>query len=189
VWWGFEDAILYEIAKDELTRLAAEDQPFNFTFLTVDQHYLDGYVCELCGDEYDVQLANVLACSDRLLADFIDWCKQQDFYEDTVIVISGDHPRMDTTLVDGIDYADRTIYNCFINTDRTIALSEKNREFTTLDMFPTVLSALGFDIEGDRLGLGTDLFSSTTTLAEELGYEYLQQELSKSSLYYISHFA
>ena len=56
-------------------------------------------------------------------------------------------------------------------------------------MFPTVLSALGFDIEGDRLGLGTDLFSSTTTLAEELGYEYLQQELSKSSLYYISHFA
>lgn len=96
---------------------------------------------------------------------------------------------MDTTLVDGIDYADRTIYNCFINTDRTIALSEKNREFTTLDMFPTVLSALGFDIEGDRLGLGTDLFSSTTTLAEELGYEYLQQELSKSSLYYISHFA
>lgn len=189
VWWGFEDAILYEIARDELTRLASGDQPFNFTFLTVDQHHIDGYVCEQCGDEYEIQLANVLACSDRLLSDFIDWCKQQDFYEDTVIVISGDHPRMDTTLVDGVNYADRTIYNCFINTEKTVALSEKNREFTTLDMFPTVLSALGFDIEGDRLGLGTDLFSATRTLAEELSYAYLEQELSKSSLYYIRRFA
>ena len=189
VWWGYEDAILYEIAKDELTRLAADKQPFNLTFLTVDQHYFNGYVCEKCGNEYDVQLANVLACSDRLLIDFIEWCKQQDFYEDTVIVISGDHPRMDTVLVENIDYTERTVYNCFINTERTVALSEKNRKFTTMDMFPTVLYALGFDIEGDRLGLGTNLFSSEQTLAEKFGYAYIDEELSKSSLYYISHFS
>lgn len=134
-------------------------------------------------------MGNVLACSDRLLMEFIEWCKQQDFYEDTVIVISGDHPRMDTIFVDGVDYVDRTVYNCFVNTDKTVALSQKNREFTTMDMFPTVLSAMGFEIEGDRLGLGTDLFSSRQTLAEELGYSYFQEELSRSSLYYVTHFS
>ena len=58
-----------------------------------------------------------------------------------------------------------------------------------MDMFPTVLYALGFDIEGDRLGLGTNLFSSEQTLAEKFGYAYIDEELSKSSLYYISHFS
>ena len=187
-WWGFEDWILYEIAKDELTRLAAEGQPFNFTLLTADQHYPDGYICERCNNEYNIQLGNVLACSDRQILEFITWCQQQDFYEDTVIVLSGDHPRMDTTLVENIDYMDRTVYNCFINADRTISLSEKNRDFTSMDMLPTVLYAMGFDIEGERLGLGTNLFSSTPTLAEELGLSYLEEELSKSSLYYIANF-
>ncbi|MFR1518040.1 MAG: LTA synthase family protein [Clostridia bacterium] len=188
VWWGYEDWILYEIAKDELTRLAAEGQPFNFTFLTADQHYPDGCLCEKCENEYDFRLGNVLACSDRQILEFITWCQQQDFYEDTVIVLSGDHPRMDTTLVENIDYMDRTVYNCFINADRTISLSEKNRDFTSMDMLPTVLYAMGFDIEGERLGLGTNLFSSTPTLAEELGLSYLEEELSKSSLYYIANF-
>lgn len=57
-----------------------------------------------------------------------------------------------------------------------------------MDMLPTVLYAMGFDIEGERLGLGTNLFSSTPTLAEELGLSYLEEELSKSSLYYIANF-
>ncbi len=35
---------------------------------------------------------------------------------------------------------------------------EKNREFTTLDMFPTTLAALGCTIEGDKLGFGVNLF-------------------------------
>ena len=48
-------------------------------------------------------------------------------------------------------------------------------------MFPTTLSAIGADIEGDRLGLGTDLFSSTPTLCEELGEDLYKEELEKSS--------
>lgn len=189
VWWGLEDAILYEIAKDEVTRLAAADEPFNLTFLTVDQHHSGGYVCELCGDDYSEPLGNVLACSDRLLADFIAWCEQQDFYEDTVIVITGDHPRMDNIFVDGVPFEERTIYNCFIHAAAQVEGSQKNRLATTMDVFPTTLAALGFTIEGDRLGLGTNLFSARETLAEQLGYDYLNNELGKSSLYYITNFS
>ena len=85
VWWGFEDEILYRIAKDEVTRLAAQEQPFNFTMLTVDTHHVGGYKCNICGDEYSEQLANVVACADKQVYEFVRWCQQQDFYKDTVI--------------------------------------------------------------------------------------------------------
>ena len=58
-----------------------------------------------------------------------------------------------------------------------------------MDVFSTTLAALGFTIEGDRLGLGTNLFSARETLAEQLGYDYLNNELGKSSLYYITNFS
>lgn len=189
VWWGFEDAILYEIAKDEITAMAAEEGPFNFTMLTVDPHHIDGYICEYCGDEYENVTANVMACTDRQLNDFINWCREQDFYEDTVIIISGDHPRMDTSLVAGISYYDRTVYNCFINSYPAGEYDTVNRVFTPMDMFPTILSAMGFSVEGERLGLGTNLFSNQKTLAEEKGFEWLDTELSKASQYYYENFA
>ena len=188
VWWGFEDEILFKIAKDELKGLAESSQPFNLTLLTVDTHHVGGYKCKLCGNKYSENLANVVECQDNQVYDFVNWCKTQDFFKDTVIVLTGDHPRMDSILVDGISYYDRTVYNCFINAQKKTA-HVKNRVFTTLDMFPTVLSAMGFEIEGDKFGLGTDLFSPSKTLSEELGFSVLNAELSKFSKYYIDNFS
>lgn len=188
VWWGFEDEILFDIARDEASRLAAEEEPFNLTLLTVDLHHIAGYVCSRCGSAYGETTANVAACTDALVAEFLEWCKAQPFYEDTVIVVTGDHPRMDTYLVDGFSYYDRTVYNCVINSAVT-AERTQNREYTHMDVFPTVLAAMGFEIEGDRLGLGTNLFSGRETLAEELGFDYVNTEVSKSSDYYLKTFA
>ncbi len=188
VWWGLEDKNLYKIAKDELTRMAELDQPFNLTMLTVDTHHVDGWVCDLCEDKYPDQLANVVECADRQIYEFIEWCKTQDWYEDTVIVIEGDHTRMDTSLVEGFDQ--RAVYNCFINTDYDPSeLKLQNRLFTPMDMFPTVLSSIGFDIPGDRLGLGTDMFSGEPTLAERYGIDWVSDEVCKFSSYYIENFS
>lgn len=189
VFWGFEDEVLYTIAKDEILELAKKDTPFNFTMLTVDTHHIGGYKCKLCEDKYPENLANVIACADRQLYEFIKWCSEQDFYEDSLIVIVGDHPRMDSILVESVSYYDRTIYNCFINSAKKESISCKNREFSTVDMFPTVISALGFEIDGDRLGLGTDLFSETKTFSEEMGFEEFNEEMSKYSRYYIDSFS
>jgi phosphoglycerol transferase len=80
------------------------------------------------------------------------------------------------------------VYNCFINSAvETDNLT--NREFTHMDIFPTVLAAMGYEIEGDRLGLGTNLFSDKLTLAEEMGFDLLNTEVSKSSDYYVATFA
>ena len=183
-WWGFEDAKLFAYAKEELLRLAAEEKPFNLTMLTADTHFPDGYKCEQCEDVYESQYANVLACSSRQVARFIAWVQEQPFYENTTIVISGDHLTMDADFMDDIDpdYI-RTVYNCFINAVSE-PIREKERQFGTFDLFPTTLAALGVEIEGDRLALGTNLFSDKKTLTEQFGYDYLTEELQKYSQFY-----
>lgn len=188
VFWGYEDEKLYDIAQDKLTQLSRSGQPFNFTMLTVDTHYPDGYVCRLCGEDYPTDTENVIACADRQIEEFLGWCRQQDFYEDTVIVLVGDHPRMDSNLVSDMEFEDRTIYNCILNCGIGDARLT-NREFSAVDMFPTVLAAMGWEIEGDRLGLGVNLFSDQPTLSESMGYLAFADELTKYSPYYIKHFS
>jgi phosphoglycerol transferase len=90
--------------------------------------------------------------------------------------------------VDGTSYYDRTEYNCFINASNSDGASLTNREFTNLDLFPTVISSLGFTIEGNRLGLGTNLFSDEETIAEQKGIEWLETQANKSSDYYMTTF-
>lgn len=77
----------------------------------------------------------------------------------------------------------RKVYNCFINSV-VEPFQEKHRKFTTLDFFPTVLASMGVTIEGNRLGLGTNLFSKEQTLSEKYGYEELFTELNKKSSFY-----
>ena len=191
-FWGFEDHILFDIAKDEILELAAGSQPFNMTILTVDTHNYGGYYCDLCenryGDSDSEQLANIINCTDRQVSAFVSWCQEQDFYEDTVIVITGDHPRMDDLLVEDIEYSDRVIYNCFLNAVPETVGATTGRTFTSFDIFPTTLAAMGFEIEGNRLGLGVNLFSSEQTLAEILGYKTLEEEINKHSDYYLREF-
>lgn len=186
VWWGFEDSKLFTYAKEEITKLAQNNTPFNFTLLTADTHHIGGYFCELCQYEHESQYENVLSCSSRQVAAFIEWLKEQVFYNNTTIVICGDHPTMDNQYIE--EYYDgsapRKIYNCFINSSQENNFVSKYREFSTFDLFPTTLAAMGCEISTDRLGLGTNLFSDEKTLAEEYGYDKIDEELSKTSPFY-----
>ncbi len=188
VWWGFEDLYLYEYARQELPKIAAQEQPFAFTMLTVDTHHIGGYVCAACGTDHAEQYENVYACASRQLNDFLGWLRQQDFWEDTVVVICGDHPSMDQAYIDRAvaPGTNRYIYNCVINSTAE-PVQSKNRIATTVDLFPTTLAALGCRIEGDRLALGTNLFSATPTLAEEMGLEVFNRELGKNSNFFMDY--
>ncbi|MGN0971433.1 MAG: LTA synthase family protein, partial [Aristaeellaceae bacterium] len=140
VWWGFEDSYLFQIARDEATRLAAQEQPFNLTLLTVDLHHFEGYICPECDGEYGYTTADVVNCTDRQIADFVAWCQDQPFWENTTIIVTGDHPRMDGALVEEATDAQRTIYHCLLNLPAEAQGRTEERTFTTLDLFPTTLA-------------------------------------------------
>ena len=181
VWWGYDDQKLFEFAKNRLGELATQNEPFNLTMLTVDTHFEDGYVCDKCDDRFgNNQYANVMACSSKQVAEFVEWVQQQDFYENTTIVISGDHPTMDSDFCEDVDESyTRKVYTAYINGGKSELSNARN--YTTMDAFPTTLAAIGVEIEGNRLGLGTNLFSSEQTLTERFGIEKEEKELNKQS--------
>lgn len=184
VFWGFEDKKLFEFAKEDLKNLSQKDQPFFLELVTIDTHTPDGYVCENCRHDYEKQYANVIACQSEQVSEFVEWCQMQDWYDNTTIVITGDHNSMSKKFFDKLDtnYI-RTPYNCFINSAVDTKFA-KNRDFAIFDFYPTILASMGVKIEGERLGLGTNLFSGKKTIMEEIGYKKLNREVKKRSKYY-----
>lgn len=182
VWWGFEDFYLMDFAKQELTTLAAGSEPFNLTMLTVDTHFEDGWKCKDCPETFeDNKYANVMACSSVKIAELIDWIQKQPWYENTTIVVTGDHPTMDKDFCKDVSETyNRKVYTAYINSAVKPVVDEY-REFTTFDDFPTILASIGVEVEGDKLGLGTNLFSEEPTLSEEFGNTVLAEEVQKNS--------
>ena len=174
VWWGYEDDKLYEYAKDELTRLYETGKPFSFIMETADTHFPDGYVGPNTPTPRDNQYANVIAYSASETVKFVRWIQEQPFYENTTIILIGDHLSMDTNFFADFDenYL-RTTFNLILNPAPSVGeIPEErlyNRWWYNADMFPTILASIGVKIEGDRLALGTNLFSDTPTLFEENG--------------------
>ena len=182
-WWGYEDRKLYEYAKDKLLNANKNKEPFNFSILTADTHCYDGYTDNKCLKKFKSNYANSYYCTDSMLYDFISWLQEQDFYDETVIVIVGDHLTMRDDFFNTYNEYERTVYNLFINSKAT-SINPKNTAFSAFDMYPTTLAALGVKIDNERLALGTNLFSNKNTLIEEMGLDKFQKEISKISKYY-----
>jgi len=181
--WGCYDYYLFEVVKDRLNIInenaKLQNRNFNITIATIDAHSPNGYVCEHCEDFYEDEYYNVVRCQSKLIYNFVEWCKTQDWYLNTTIIIVGDHPTMAESHLENIDEDyERTTYNCFINAKASIN-NTKNRLFTRMDMYPTILAALGFEIEGNKLALGTNLFSDICTNTEDYGIDFIRTETAK----------
>lgn len=193
VWWGFEDDKLYGFAKDELTRLSETGKPFHFVMETADTHFPDGYLEEGAPTPYSSQYANVIAYSTKQTVEFIRWIQQQPFYENTTIVLIGDHLSMDKNFFKDFDpNYQRTTFNLILNPAPTVkntpAQYYNDRTWAVFDMFPTILTSMGVEIEGNRLGIGTNLFSGEKTLFEQDGVAYVNKELNNRSDFYNERF-
>ncbi len=184
-WWGFEDSKLYEMSKTELSLLAKENKPFAYTMLTVDTHFPEGYLDESCQSNHSSQYLSTYACASTMLSEFINWLKDQDFYKDTVVVITGDHLTMQDKMFQGMRYENRYIYNAIVNS--SVKAESEIRQGSSFDVFPTILASMGVKIDGDRLGLGTNLYSSKPTLIDEMGLEKFKKETAAISRYYIDN--
>jgi phosphoglycerol transferase len=193
--FGFEDRKLFAFAKDELPKIAAGKRPFFFTLATADSHY-PGFPDALAEKRYADKYANALLDSDRQIDDFIGWLQKQPFYADTTVVVVGDHlyyaalPVSDALAGQPVGEpvkrsADaRRPLNLFINAPALAGVRAKHRVFTHLDMFPTILDALGFRYDAAGLGLGRSLVKNEKTLLEIYGADKLNDVLpAKSQLY------
>lgn len=192
VWWGFEDSKLYQFAKEDILSIANTDEPFVYTLISNNTHRVDGYTEETCTlrDDVSFPMENAIYCEDQLVSEFLDWIMKQSFYENTTVVIVGDHLGHAEAYTETLQpQEERRIFNLILNADKEQpAQLYPNRQFWSADFFPTVLSAMGVEMEGERLGLGTNLFSNQKTLIEEYGYAYVSEQLAQQSKFYTEAF-
>lgn len=191
VWWGIEDDKLYEFAKSELSDLGNSDNPFYFVLENSDTHNPDGYLSARAkARPSSSQYGNVIYYSQSEVVKLVRWMQQQPWYKDTVVVITGDHCSKDPKFFAGWDpNYERTVVNIVLNSDRPRPETNitNGRDFMPFDFFPTIAYAMGIEIEGERLGLGTNLYSGEPTLAERVGVQKVIEEVGRRSDFYEDH--
>jgi phosphoglycerol transferase len=185
--WGVPDSFMYAEVKDYLQNRRGSG-PFFIIMETVDTHTgnekFNGLIERKWGDQRD----NV-AEADYMVNDFVSWLQQQSFYENTAVIILGDHlfPLDMLGAVELPDRGQREPYNVFINTG--LQYSGPKRKFAAFDLAPTMLAAAGAKWSGGRLGLGLSLFETgSKTLFENKGQNYYEEEVRKKSSFYDSLF-
>ena len=178
------DQELFARAREELGRLGASEEPFVFTLMTMDTHFgKQAFSDDVCERRYgkDLNLENVVSCASLQISLFVKWLSEQPFYENTVVVMLGDHLMMNNSFTPEMN---RHPLNIFINAVYPAA-KVKNRVFTPFDIYPTIVESLGAEISGHRLALGTSLFSDVPTLTEgKYSVEQMNAEVRKSSKIY-----
>ena len=179
---GYYDAALYKMIKDELNVLSSREKPFLLSFITLDTHAPDYFLSPGCTRKKSLK-EDVVLCMDEMFADFIGWLEKQPFYENTTVVVLGDHPET------GINrlypkLKNRKVVNFILNPAAELK-KENHSSWTTLDMAPTILNAAGVLFDGGGFGLGRSLFSKEPTLTEKLGHK-LETEIFKASAVYRS---
>lgn len=192
---GFSDEACFRMARQLVTELDEQSQPWHLFISTMDTHFT-GYVYEAdpengylgTYDGYKRKVDNVYATTDKIVGEFVEWFKQQPCYRNTTVLIIGDHLNMSKYYLEGKDTGVRARYNLIlnpVNKDTFDNVAFENRIFTALDTYPTILAAAGFSIEGNRLGFGVNLLSGSQTLAEYYGLEKMNEYLTADSDYYI----
>ncbi|NLC41191.1 MAG: sulfatase-like hydrolase/transferase, partial [Clostridiaceae bacterium] len=189
-FWGINDERLFEIARERLSEIALQDQPFFVSILTVDTHFPEGYQYEDRERLHESNYTNSIMWSDRDIVEFVEWCQEQSFAENTTIILIGDHLSMDKTFFADIPEGyQRRIYNVIINSAPDLSEERQyQRLYTVMDLYPTTLAAMGVKIEGDRLAYGTNLYSDQATLYEIMGETGLAEMLDSPSSFYNDKF-
>lgn len=185
VFWGFEDRKLYELVKGELDSLSKLDEPFALYMLTVDTHQ-PGFVDDSCAVKYkDVEgsLPKSLHCASELLSNFLTWASEQPWFSNTVISVMGDHAMPSLSPKASIP-PDEPLYWTNFMLNSSLPPKTKMQAYSSLDMPPTLLEAMGFSLEGRSFGLGRSLFSDSLTLLEIYGKHKLDSLLRERSIQY-----
>lgn len=161
--WGLSDARLFQHAEQTLAQLRTESAPFHLSLLTLDTHE-PGAVYPSCDAEAATPIATALKCSGAALAGFLDHLERGGYFDDTVVVVMGDHLKnlsdSDQLRDQLVDADQRTV---FFRAHSPDPVRFARPDADQLSVLPTVLELLGFGLPDGRAGLGVSFVGSHRT--------------------------
>ncbi|MCI0509929.1 phosphoglycerol transferase [Chromohalobacter marismortui] len=183
--WGLYDDTLLNMATERIRKLAEDDnhQPYAMFALTLAAHPPFGNPSQSCRDnqgKFDgVDILYSVKCTGWLVRRFLKRLDREGLLDNTLVVISSDHLSMKNS--EWPQLVDAKRENTFMMLGKGIPAAERiQRRASMVDVYPTVLEAMGFKLDSRAAGLGRSLFAEAPTLVEKYGLEtindYMAQE-------------
>lgn len=149
--WGLYDQSLFEEAYARIEQLAAKDQPYNVTLLTLNTH-IPGVRSPNCpkykGHSEDHSFLNAIHCSDHDFGNFIKKLEKNKILDDALLVLTSDHFVFRTRTIKalfGTQLEDQRIVTAIRSPNKTLA-PEITVPTGIYDLAPTILELLDIDI-------------------------------------------
>lgn len=160
--WGLSDSRLMDHAKEQVTRLHEADQPFHLSVLTLDAHE-PVHRYDNCPLSSEDEMVSVVHCSMSSVAGFVDYLGEQGYLDDTVVFITGDHPKMvgegASFREELYDLPERPLFNrLWVPGGVSIA----REHIDQLSVYATLLDVLGLGREDGRAGIGVSARLTST---------------------------
>ena len=170
--FGSHDDVVFRAALDELKNAHKSDRPFSFTIMTMGGHAPYGNLSPSCHKRPEMKLApsstlKAIYCTNLIVSEFIETARKDGLLENTLVVIQSDHLSMKNEIFHELKDRDRS--NFLLFTGPGIKPGTVNKPATMLDVFPSILQAMGYTVENGRIGLGVSLFTNYPTLITSLG--------------------
>ncbi len=180
--WALYDSDIINFSIERMDELMAEGKKFSLALSTMDTHE-PGFLSPPCVEEgFSHDWPGYVKCSmsqvERLLKHIYD----KGWGDKFVILVMGDHlsrmPALGNLQLKNVK--DRYVL-CSLHRDG--ALRPVRSTITHFDLFPSLLAALGFKIEGDRLGFGYNVFSRDVAPTKDSHSRLKKRALSHSKTY------
>lgn len=180
--WGMHDAVLFAAALDRISGLEAEGAPYFVSIETIGPHGPEGYISRACrkpgqsGVTDDILEA--VACTARLTQEFIAQVWQLANPEDTLIVVLSDHlAHPAVRLTPELEHYQRR--NTAFALGAGISPGNLAKPATMVDLYPTILELMGYQLAERRAGLGVLIMSDAPGLAALPGMEDFEGPLAR----------
>lgn len=181
---GLHDDMLLKQALAVVRDHDRKKAPFNITLITQDNHFPHGLPSPRCTeDEKRSDFPGAFHCNSRFLADFVKELNQESLLDNTVVILMGDHPFMNSMKQSMQFRGNRYVYFKLLS---PLEHPPTRAVMTHFDVAPTVFDLLELTHGGDtRFGLGISLFSSITRDDYQRHLEAVTSEsiLNKSPTY------
>ena len=180
--WSVYDKDIIDFSIKKLDQLMAEGKKFSFAVSTMDTHE-PGFLSRDCEERgLSRDWPGYVKCSLSQVARLLQHIRDKGWEKDFVILVMGDHQARMTELGDvDLKKADARFVLCSL--DSGGSLRPMRSTLTHFDLFPSILTALGFTVEGDRLGFGYNVFSREIFPPEGYIEKLRTRVLSPSKIY------
>ncbi|WP_246094152.1 MULTISPECIES: sulfatase-like hydrolase/transferase [Mesorhizobium] len=170
--FGADDAEVLDLSFDILRRAQQGGKPFSLTIAVSGGHAMDGYLTDKCIGKTGLSphapnILHAVKCTNMLIADFIHKAEAEGLMANTVLALQSDHLSAPSTVTDRLNRYERR--NFFSLSGEGIPSKTYTGLSGTVDIFPTILDALGMPPPNGQAAFGVSLLGDRPTLAQELG--------------------